>query len=537
MSEYTENCNLELPLITEKYDVEVANKNNRIIDNELGKKAEKIPGKSFSTNDFTDAYKRKLEGLKNYNDTEIKQEISNIKAKNDSQDTETKSLEAKISELEKENTELKKDIEAMALIGEAEGENITLNDSSGARLKKIEISGNSKQETEASFESQSDVECCGDNGNITIATSNENLYNYKDVVSQSSRITTDEAGWITCTSDNSSGTSTQYPAYFTSNLRLKENTNYAIVAEIKNVTGTGMFMLNDVGNSTEPKKGQFTTPTTYLFNKLENNSVVISIRTTRESLENVVHGLKTCIRFNIGESGSITFRLSVLEDTKVTPDSFIYKPYQEQKITIPVQQPFRKIGDVRDTFVEKDGKRYERHNICRKIFDGTEDWKMWSVSGNTVTQRFYLKIDGALLGNHLCNCLSYLPGTADYEHMNHSMNSTTKTNCELVVYINRSRLSTVDAAGFKALLAELYNAGTPLYVDYLAETPVDLLCTEKQNKALDKLDNIRTYKNVTYINSTDKISPNMKATYCKDLETVINNINNAITVLGGETNV
>lgn len=63
MADYTENLNLILPKPSEKYDVEVANKNNEIIDIQIAKKVSKIVGKGLSTNDFTNEYKKKVDSL------------------------------------------------------------------------------------------------------------------------------------------------------------------------------------------------------------------------------------------------------------------------------------------------------------------------------------------------------------------------------------------------------------------------------------------------------------------------------------------
>lgn len=65
MPNYSENLNLILPSKSENYNVDVANTNNKIIDAQVGNKVDKIEGKSLSTNDFTNAYKRKLDTLQN----------------------------------------------------------------------------------------------------------------------------------------------------------------------------------------------------------------------------------------------------------------------------------------------------------------------------------------------------------------------------------------------------------------------------------------------------------------------------------------
>jgi len=87
MPNYTENLRLILPNKDERYDVEVANTNNKIVDTEVVKKVDKKLGKDLSTNDFTNEYKQKLDNLQNYNDAVIKTDISNIKQEQITQNT------------------------------------------------------------------------------------------------------------------------------------------------------------------------------------------------------------------------------------------------------------------------------------------------------------------------------------------------------------------------------------------------------------------------------------------------------------------
>lgn len=51
-------------------------------------KVDKVDGKGLSTNDYTNEDKAKLDSLENYDDTEITQEIEDIQAKDEAQDTE-----------------------------------------------------------------------------------------------------------------------------------------------------------------------------------------------------------------------------------------------------------------------------------------------------------------------------------------------------------------------------------------------------------------------------------------------------------------
>lgn len=85
-----------------------------------------------------------------YNDTQIKKDISNMKteitAKDNAQDNKILKLQTEKAELEKELKEAQEDFYQNSIRGQASGEYIHVEDSSGARCK-IGISGNSEQET------------------------------------------------------------------------------------------------------------------------------------------------------------------------------------------------------------------------------------------------------------------------------------------------------------------------------------------------------------------------------------------------------
>lgn len=86
MSDYTSNYNLIKPKKSENYDVEETTRTNMdIIDTELFGRQEKIPGKSLSTNDFSDLYKKILDEIKKYDSQnppakDINIEIAGLKA-------------------------------------------------------------------------------------------------------------------------------------------------------------------------------------------------------------------------------------------------------------------------------------------------------------------------------------------------------------------------------------------------------------------------------------------------------------------------
>lgn len=156
------------------------------------------------------------------------------------------------------------------------------------------------------------------------------LFNLEDTSSVTSGIIVNKDGWITVEYDNTNGTSSKYFNYFTKNLDLKTNTAYTIVTEIKEVSGNGLIVPISYQKSNGIQfSGQFSTGHTYYFSSLTNNSIQILSRTTISDFSILTSnvGIRSYVEIRSGQSGSITFRLSVLEDTTVTPETFVYQPY------------------------------------------------------------------------------------------------------------------------------------------------------------------------------------------------------------------
>ena len=157
-----------------------------------------------------------------------------------------------------------------------------------------------------------------------VTTTGQQLYNYKDTNLVTSGITTDEDGWITVTYDNSQGTGTKFFNYFTNNLNLKENTQYQIVTEIKEVTGETTLY------STSNFQGQMKYNVFFNFDTPQKDLIYRRITETYENFNESLYGLRTYVQFLAGKSGSITFRISVLNDTSVT-NEFSYEPFSGGK--------------------------------------------------------------------------------------------------------------------------------------------------------------------------------------------------------------
>ena len=155
----------------------------------------------------------------------------------------------------------------------------------------------------------------------------KNLLNINDRQDITSGYSVDKDGWITLTYDNTNGTSTKYFNFFTKNLNLKTSTKYNAIVEIKNVTGTGQLTLVSIYNY----QGQSTSSKAYSFSSLSNNSIKNYIFTTRSDFTSISAGIRTYTQFQKGQSGSITFRLSVVEDIYTNENNFVYSSYNANK--------------------------------------------------------------------------------------------------------------------------------------------------------------------------------------------------------------
>lgn len=157
-------------------------------------------------------------------------------------------------------------------------------------------------------------------------TKGKQLFDYKDRQNISTGITTDEDGWITATIDNSNGTSGIWCNFWTKvSKHLKPSTKYKIVLEVKQRTGT--FSSITVASYNANNDSQFAQQQTINYADLTNNSIYVFENITKDDFTNSTNMLRSFVSFSVGNNGSITFRLSVLEDTTITADNFVYEKY------------------------------------------------------------------------------------------------------------------------------------------------------------------------------------------------------------------
>lgn len=351
---------------------------------------------------------------------------------------------------------------------------------------------------------------------------NINLFNFKDKKDVSPIYTVDDEGWITCQYDNTSGTSAAYLNYYTNNLNLKTGTLYNIIVEIKKMSGTGRFVAVSAANDS-----QFDT-TFNIWLGTNFADVYNSVLKTRTSFQNSINGLRTFATFSPGQAGSITFRISVLEDTSVNANNFVYSNYnqgstkiiieksdktQKQEYIMPVQKEF-----LTDDYFDLDNEE-EVHGWNKLVLTGEEDWSTKQTSDNSVRFQAVL-LQSCLKDNE--GCSNYFKVQSEIDSKQSCGISVYAGNTTMYVWIPKTVAETVET--FKTWLKSLYDAGTPVIVYYKTVAETRLKFTDEQKAVAKEIQKATSYEDTTHIYSTDEVSPIFDVEAVADIRKLITNI-------------
>lgn len=297
-----------------------------------------------------------------------------------------------------------------------------------------------------SKEYPSEIKSVGEEGNIEIEKINKNLIKLEFTNDKTNVAGLDFRHNISTFSMKGKPTSTWTSFNLKERIYIEKDKNYTFSFKVKgecpNVQLTIKFS----------KSGKIISNWNVNTNSKNNTNTIKSIIEYKEfdMCSFVIESLKTDLNYDF------TIEVQLEENTKATE----YEEHEEERFILPVQQPLRRIGNIADTFIKKEGKWYERHKIER-----IEEYK-----DETITTEYI---------------------------------STT---------------------------GELSQGAT---VDYILEEAKDLECTKEQEEALEKIKETRTYKNETIIYSTEEVKPIIEIKYRKDIETILENITEAIIATGG----
>ena len=342
-------------------------------------------------------------------------------------------------------------------------------------------------------------------GSIKLNIIKDNIYNVKDVKGTLGNVVVDEDDFITMTYDNASGASTYFTNYFTNkNNYLKTYTKYYGVLEIKSVSGTGsIFVLGQNAGAAQTDA--------WLENKfqnLANNTKKLFEFTTLKDFSGCSCMFRTYMQTTKGQSGSITFRISVFEK-QPDLDTFVYQKHEEQSFVIPVQQKMFK-QDKFDLLNKK-----EVHNVKNVVLDGTYPvWNLKTSLDGTVIQ-FGINL-GFTAKENAFAVSNYFKEETNYNVANTFLISGSRTTAYL--HIPRNSLTEVSTTALQNKLKELYDAGNPVTLWVEAETADELDLTPAQINILNQIENIELYEGINNITATSSIDPNLQVTVKKLVE-------------------
>ena len=210
---------------------------------------------------------------------------------------------------------------------------------------------------------------------------------------------------------------------------------------------------------------------------------------------------------NVSET-SVTREKIQLEEGTANTD---YEEYKEpQTYTIPVQAPFRSIGDVRDCFVKKSDGWYERHYIKEFIADGDNfscgymfpsGWFNLfekNMDNNYIEIRYCKKTANNVVGNVMCNKLiaeTVAKMSRPWSKKGISLNVNGSIGMKFDDATEETNTWTKESINS-------YLAENPFTIQAELENPTDIPCTETQIQQLENIPS--TYKDFTYVTSEDE---------------------------------
>ena len=209
----------------------------------------------------------------------------------------------------------------------AQGTDIQLKDSSDMNIQELHIYGRTEQ----------------------ASTTGANLFDVNDTIDKSI-FTVDEEGYITATIPANNTEDYQYYNFFTKKSDLlKIDTEYLIVTEILEIP-TEKCQLNVISLE-QILKGQFA------------NAIAKTTKGTKFDKAKTRNDMSGCVAMMRGfmftqpgfTGGKIKFRVSVLEDTSITADTFKYEPYTGGQPSPNPDYP-KEIESVENPSVNVNGK-------------------------------------------------------------------------------------------------------------------------------------------------------------------------------------
>lgn len=353
---------------------------------------------------------------------------------------------------------------------------VLLSNSVGMPLSNYQINGNSVQNTPISPSTPSAINSLGDDGSIDIITTSTNLYNYLDFTNTNT--TYWKANQNVIVSQEVDGykvlynqtTSTPGLIWSAPPHTFEVGKTYTVTVRMKGIglnSVSGYFFDgNNVLNFPVSSTEFVTVSSSFTFSGYTQNFILF---------------------YNSAPSLSTGFIIQWMDIREGNTGVTDYEPYYNETITIPLDEPLRKVGSVSDYIDYGNGKIVR--NIGVKTYYGTEHWGNYvPYNGNELTTFSVQSSVGATTNVNtplLCNMFESVNSV--WSSSNNSNGIATSSNT-FYMKIDRTLLNLTlpstynsqtgyDSIGgvadaWKRFLVDKNNAGTPLIVYYQLTNPV-----------------------------------------------------------------
>ena len=348
-----------------------------------------------------------------------------------------------------------------------------------------------------SLDYPSEVEAVGDSGSVEIIKSNKNIFEE---------------------TSNLEGVTTAFTSIVKGNFRLKKDVYYTISFNTNN-NGGKVYLNEDI--FADVSRLNFDGNRKYITTKIKDGVEEIYKNATL---------LKTY------EAVNIPYEISNIQIASNNDIDFI--EHKGNIYTLPIQKPFYMLhfdGDVnisqkatvRDSFILKDGKWCEKHNIAKVNLEDINWYKGSAEAGTENTYKRWNSIAKykddkcGIAGSSNRLAISNYLANQYYKIFNVDKVGFNIENSEICI---RFPISTANSPEeIKNFWQEKANEGNGAYILYPSKEPELIECTEEQTQVLEQIMADGTYKGVTHYYTTQDIKPTLEVKYYKDLETIINN--------------
>ena len=313
----------------------------------------------------------------------------------------------------------------------ATGESLCISDTCAGGIKLNSIKGKSVQGGEPTPDAPVEIESVGDDGSIVVTSCGKNLFNAKEL----------------------------YKYYDYNGVECKVQSDGSI-----KLSGTSTDLINFVMNKFELKAGTYTYSTP---GRLKASFCLYS--TTEQKF--IAYNQKT---FTLDRDSILDIRVQFPASTNINEVVYTqfevgevateYEPYKESTTTIPLSEPLRSIGDVKDEIVIQDGKWGVLRRIGVTEFDGSSDeqWRQSSVN----TKRFYIKLPNTVTYSDV-KCSQFKKGTSDFVF------GTCRIDGDIDILIDTD-FSTIDELRThlqSVSMLVIYILATPIFEPFDDQTP------------------------------------------------------------------